>query len=562
MTRLGVILSLVKQVKQKLMLSSLSIRNIVLIDTLHLEFNEGLCVLTGETGAGKSILLDALGLALGARAETRLLRQGAQQADVTACFSLPPQHPLWQEMEEQGLLLEGPDLIFRRHLDAEGKSKSFLNDQLISQSLMRRLGQQLVEIHGQFDQLLEAKSHLATLDAFGQLDKRPVQEAFTSYQEAKRDLHSFQEKLAKSLERQAFLTFACEEIEKASPRPGEEEALEAEKMLIAHGAKIADSLTTVHQSLSTALTQLTHSHKTLTRLVDLLPEKIKPLLEASDRAILESQEAFEGTVSLSRDVEGAPQSLENLDNRLHALKALSRKYQTPDLLQTLQDFKEELRTLEHGETHIVALEEKVLEVKEAYLKKAEGLSEHRKKSALNLQTLLAQEMAPLKLDQAKLWVKIDTLEENAWGPSGIDRAEFYVQMNPGSSPGPLSAVASGGELSRLMLALKVILAQSGVVQTLIFDEIESGTGGAVAAAMGERLKVLAQNMQLLAITHSPQIAAHGTQHLVVFKVMTPNDTTTHVRALSHEERGEEIARMLAGEEITEEARAAALRLMG
>jgi DNA repair protein RecN (Recombination protein N) len=258
------------------MLSSLSIRNIVLIDTLHLEFKEGLCVLTGETGAGKSILLDALGLALGERAEARLLRQGAKQADVTACFSLPPHHPMWHEVEEQGLSTEGSDLIFRRHLDADGKSKCFLNDQLVSQNLMRRLGQQLVEIHGQFDQLLEAKSHLATLDAFGKIDKCSVQESFALYKETQKDLHLFQEKLAKSLERQAFLKFACEEIEKVSPHPGEEAKLEAEKNLIAHRAKVADSLDDVHQNLNTALTHLIHAHKTLTRLVDLLPEKITP----------------------------------------------------------------------------------------------------------------------------------------------------------------------------------------------------------------------------------------------------------------------------------------------
>src|SRR3990167_118811 len=237
------------------MLNTLSIRNVVLIEDLHLTFEKGLCVLTGETGAGKSILLDALGLALGARAELRFLRQGSKKADVTACFSLPSDHPLWQELDDQGLLYEGSDLIFRRHLDEEGKSKCFLNDQVISQTLMRRLGQQLVEIHGQFDQLLDAKSHLGTLDAFGKNDKSPVQSAFKIYQGAKKDLHTFHEKLLKSLERQTFLRFASEEIEKLVPRDGEEEALESEKNFIAHRAKIAEALSVVHQNLSTTLTQ-------------------------------------------------------------------------------------------------------------------------------------------------------------------------------------------------------------------------------------------------------------------------------------------------------------------
>lgn len=543
------------------MLNSLSIRNVVLIEDLHLTFEKGLCVLTGETGAGKSILLDALGLALGARAETRLLRQGTKGADVTACFSLPPHHPLWQELDEQGLFYEGSDLIFRRHLDEDGKSKCFLNDQIISQTLMRRLGQQLVEIHGQFDQLLDAKSHLATLDAFGKIDKNPVQDAFKTYQDAKRDLHAFQEKLLKSLERQTFLRFASEEIEKLDPLKGEEEELESEKNLIAHRAKIAEALSIVHQNLSTTLTQLSQSHKALDRIQDLLPEKINPLLEASDRAILESQEVVEGVISLTREVEGTQQSLESIENRLHALRSLSRKYQTTNLHQSLKEFREELSHLEQGENHIEALEKKMMDLKDNYLMKARNLSEQRKKSAISLQTTLAQELFPLKLDHARLWVRVEGLEEDSWGPSGFDRIEFYAQMNPGSSEGPLATIASGGELSRLMLALKVILSQSGVIPTLIFDEIESGTGGAVASAMGERLKVLSQHMQLLAITHSPQIASHGTQHLVVFKIMQEKETTTHVKILTHEERWEEVARMLAGEEITDEARAAAKRLM-
>lgn len=543
------------------MLNSLSIRNVVLIEDLHLEFEKGLCVLTGETGAGKSILLDALGLALGSRAETRLLRQGAKKADITACFSLPPHHPLWQALDEQGLVYEGSELIFRRHLDEEGKSKCFLNDQAISQTLMRRLGHQLVEIHGQFDQLLDAKSHLVTLDTFGKIDKSSVQDAFKSYQDAKKDLHSFQEKILKSLERQLFLKFASDEIEKLGPREDEEEELESQKNLIAHRAKIAEALSVVNQNLSATLTHLTQSHKALDRIQDLYPEKIKLLLEASDRAILESQDVLEEVTALAREVDGTQQSLESIENRLHALRALSRKYQATNLLQCLKTFQEELALLEQGDHHLEIMENKVAGFKENYLKMARELSEKRKKSALSLQTALTQELAPLKLEHAKLWVKIEPLEDDAWGPSGIDRIEFYAQMNPGSTGGPLAAIASGGELSRLMLALKVILSQAGVISTLIFDEIESGTGGAVAAAMGERLKVLSQHMQLLAITHSPQIASHGTQHLVVFKVMKEKETTTHVRTLKHEERWEEVARMLAGAEITEEARAAAKRLM-
>lgn len=544
------------------MLNFLSIQNVVLIEDLHLTFEKGLCVLTGETGAGKSILLDALGLALGARADLKFLRKGAPKAVITACFSLSPAHPLWQDLDEHGLLVEGSDLIFRRHLDEEGKSKCFLNDQIISQTLMRQLGQQLVEIHGQFDRLLEPKSHGSTLDTFGKLETACVRNAFKLYQDAKKELSSFKEKMLKSLERQTFLRFAVEEIEKVGPREGEEEKLEAEKNLIAHRAKIAEALAGVNQNLNTVLTHLTGSHKALDRIQDLSPEKINPLLEAADRAILESQDVLEGVTALTREMDGTQQSLESLENRLHALKALARKYQATDLLHCLEMFKEELSLIEQSDHHIETMEQKVEDLKSDYLKKAQALSEKRKTSALSLQAALAQELSPLKLEHAKLWVRIKELEEEAWGPSGINRIEFYAQMNPGSAEGPLASIASGGELSRLMLALKVILSQSGGVPTLIFDEIESGTGGAVAAAMGERLKVLSHHMQVLAITHSPQIASHGTQHLVVFKLMKETETTTHVRTLTQEDRWEEVARMLAGEEITEEARAAAKRLIG
>ncbi len=544
------------------MLETLSIHNIVLIDDLHIDFEKGLCVLTGETGAGKSILLDALGLALGERAEARLLRPGASRAHVTAIFSLPPIHSLWQELDNHGISYEGGEVIFRRLLEADGRSKCFLNDQPISQALMRRLGQELVEIHGQFDQLLDSKSHMSALDAYGKIKKSAIQEAFQKYQSAKNSLQTFQENLVKSFERQTFLRFAIEEIEKATPQEGEESVLETERGLIAHRAKIAEVLSVVDQNLASALTGLFQSHKALSRIQDLLPEKITPLLEASDQAIVESQEVFEGMKTLKGEVEGTPHDLETLENRLHTIRSLSRKYQTEDLVSRLLEFKEEIATLEHREDHLDSLETAVIVAKNDYLEKACFLSQERKKVALRLQTAISAELSPLKLDQALFRVNFGERPEEIWGPSGMDQIEFYIQTNPGIPEGPLSAIASGGELSRLMLALKVVLVQSGAVPTLIFDEIESGTGGAVAAAMGERLKVLSQNIQILAITHSPQIASYGTQHLLVFKLMERGETTTHVKTLGRGERQEEVARMLAGEDITEEARAAAKRLMG
>jgi DNA repair protein RecN (Recombination protein N) len=543
------------------MLQALSIRNVILIDDLHIDFAEGLCVLTGETGAGKSILLDALGFALGDRAEARLLKSGTTKAAVTATFLLSPLHALWQQLEDQGIAYAPGEIIFRRILDANGKSKCFINDQMVSQTLMRRLGQDLVEIHGQFDQLFHPKSQLIALDTYEKIEKKSVQEAFKRLQEAKKILQTFEENLNKSFERQVFLRFAIEEIEKIKPQAGEEDRLEAERSLIAHRAKIAEALLNADQNLATIVSGLSQTHKALDRVKDLLPEKINPLLEGSDRAIVEVQEVLEGMNSLRTEVEGTPRTLETLENRLYALSSLTRKYQTENLVSCLIEFKNEFTTLEQGENHLESLKAAVTAAKNEYIERARTLSEKRKQVALKLQEAVAIEFPPLKLEHAKFRIHFEDLIEDAWGVSGMDRVEFYIQTNPGTPEGSLSAIASGGELSRLMLALKVVLVKSGAVPTLIFDEIESGTGGAVAAAIGERLKTLAQNIQILAITHSPQIASYGNQHLVVVKTVKNEATATHVIALQSEEKHEEIARMLAGEEITAEARAAAKRLI-
>ena len=512
------------------MLEAISIRNIVLIDELHIDFREGLCVLTGETGAGKSILLDALGLALGARAEARLLRQGTDQAQVSAQFRLPPSHPVWEELNEQDIPYEENTLLFRRLLKADGKSQCFLNDQLISQPLMRRLGQALVEIHGQFDRLLEPKSHILALDAYGKVNMALTQQAFKDYQETKVTLQAFEEALSHSFERQTFLQFAIKDIEQLNPQPGEMVQLEQEKGLIAHRAKLAEALQFAEKSLSPLMTPLSQSHKQFSRIQEYLPEKISPLLEATDRALLEVQDVLEGVIALKRESMDASLTLEKVEDRLHSLRALSRKYQCEDLPACLMGFKAELASLDQGEDH-------------------------------SLEVALSAEFTPLKLESVHFRVHLEERPEEGWKGAGMDQVEFYIQTNPDTPEGPLGTIASGGELARLMLALKVVLAQSGTLSTLIFDEIESGTGGAVASAMGERLKKLSQTTQILAITHSPQIASQGNHHLRVLKKLINGKTTTHLQSLSEEERFEEIARMLAGHAITDEARAAAKRLM-
>ncbi len=544
------------------MLRLLSIRNIVLINELEIDFQSGLSVLTGETGAGKSILLDALGFALGERTDSRLLRQGELSAQVTAIFSLSPQHPIVGELEAQEIPTENGEIIFRRLLTSEGKTKCYLNDQLVSQNLMRKIGQSLVQIHGQHERLLDAKTHCDALDAFGKLETDKIEQLFNSYQMAKKELQTFKDNLARSFERRTFLEFAIEEIEKVQPLLGEIESLEQERSFVAHSAKIADVLQSVEKSCDTALLEVSSAHKALHRISDLSPEKIAPLWEASDRSLIELQEVIEGMRHLKREVDGTQHSLESLENRLHTLRTLTRKYQCSDLLECLTGFKQEIERLFNSEDLLEKLEEKVIEERKAYKAFAEDLTEKRKKAALILEKEIHIELIPLKLERARFTVHFEPLDENAWGPKGCDKVEFYIQTNPGSREGPLAEIASGGELSRFMLALKAILVHSASIPILIFDEIESGTGGAVAAAIGDRLKSLSEKMQVLAITHSPQIASTGDHHFVVHKVVEANQTSAHIRNLTSDEKYEEVARMLAGEQITEEARAAARRLVG
>jgi len=543
------------------MLDTLLIRNIVLIDALQIDFQEGLCVLTGETGAGKSILLDALGLALGTKAEARLLRQGTEQAQVTAQFRLPSSHPVWDALDDQGITHDHESLVFRRLLKADGKSQCFLNDQLISQPLMRRLGQMLVEIHGQFDSLLDPKSHGLALDAYGKIDTSATQAAFKDYQDAKAALVAFEEALSHAAERQAFLAFAIRELEQAAPQPGEISQLEQEKGLIAHQAKLTEVLHFAETALSPLTSPLAQSHKALDRIQDLLPDKLSPLAAATDRALLEVQEALGGIMALQRDTQGAALTLEKVEDRLHSLRALARKYQSEDPAICLAKFKTELATFGQREDHRHALETTLQQKRATYREAATHLSAQRQAAARSLETVLSAEFFPLKLGAARFRVHIEDLPEDAWKGSGLDCIEFYIQTNPDTPEGPLNAIASGGELARLMLALKSVLAQTSMLSTLIFDEIESGTGGAVAAAMGERMKRLSHHCQILAITHSPQISALGTQHLLVSKGSEGGRTVTRLTPLTPAERHEEIARMLSGHAVTNEARAAAKQLI-
>lgn len=547
------------------MLQSLQIRDVVLIQSLDLDFHTGLVVLTGETGAGKSILLDSLGLALGDRAETSLIRNGAAKAQVTATFQLSPCHPAYGTLQEQDIELEDDQIIVRRVLTTEGRNKCFINDQPVTQGFLKGVARQLVEIHGQFDNLLDSKYHRTCLDLFGNVNLADVKSAHSNWSEAQAAYDKAVMTLEQAKEREAFVRFSKEELEKLAPKPDEEEMLTEQRARVANGAKIAEAGQQAGQILNGEgiVSSLVNAQKSLQKVEEYLPGQVTPLVESLERAVVEVEEAAAGVRSLLQDVQGDSHSLEALDDRLHDLRAMARKHNVSidELAQILDAFSEELSQIDQGDDLLVDLEAKLNHAKEAYKVEAAKVTDKRREAGDKLQSLMDTELKPLKLEQARFSVNIEAAQENHWTEHGWDRLEFHVATNPGSPSGPLHKIASGGELSRLMLALKVILSQNTQTSSLIFDEIDSGTGGAVATAIGVRLKELSQHMQVLVITHSPQVAALGDQHLQVLKTVRGDQTTTHVSELNHDECLEEVARMLSGSEITFEARAQAKQLM-
>ncbi|MGI4851087.1 MAG: DNA repair protein RecN [Janthinobacterium lividum] len=550
------------------MLGGLSIRNVLLIDQLDLNFEEGLGVLTGETGAGKSILLDALGLALGERASPSLIRTGETQATVTAEFDLSEASPIHQTLKDLDLTLEGSELLLRRVLTADGKSRAFMNDQSISLTLLKKLGESLVEIHGQFDQLLNASTHRRYLDNFGQLgsDLGDVQNKYQIYKQARQNLQQAQADLANRAAREAFLQQALQELEALALKEGEEEKLLQEREYFQHYSKIMDAAQSTYSLIvgdKGIESMLGAAHRHLDKVSEVASGTYKEALGALDRATIEIQEVLASVGGVLRGSKGEVRTLEIIDDRLHTLRSVARKhFCTVENLRPLQEkFQQEQDHLVHGSDYIQKLEQALQQARQDYISKAQNLRQRRHHVAKDLEAAIKQELTPLKLDKAALKVQFVELEESAWGDQGFDRIEFQVQTNPGMAFGSFGKIASGGERARIMLALKVILAQESCVSLLIFDEIDTGVGGAVASAIGERLSRLGQHLQLLTVTHSPQVASYADFHWRVSKQINNEKTLTKVVSLSPEEREEEIARMLAGERITEEARAAARRLL-
>ena len=550
------------------MLTALAIRDVVLIEALDLEFGSGLAVLTGETVAGKSILLDALGLALGGRGDSGLVRKDAAQAVVTASFDLDPAHPALSFLADNGLAAEqGDALIIRRQLKADGGSRAFINDQPVSAGLLRELGAQLVEIHGQHDErgLINPRGHRALLDSFGRIDTGAVALAWQAWQSAQQALELARQDLENAARDREWLDHAVQQLTAVDAQPGEDQLLSDERSAMQKGARLAEDLETVTAHLSGsegALAALRQAARRLDRIAHEHPQ-LGETLAALDRAVIEASEGEEKLEAALRAMSFDPDRLETVETRLFDIRALARKHRVdPDQLPALTiELREKLSRIEAGNAGLAALEAEAAQARKAYEHTAAKLSDDRHAAAERLDRAVAAELAPLKLDAARFRTGLVRLPDTQWGAAGRDRVEFEIATNPGAPFAPLAKIASGGELSRFILALKVALAEEGAMTTMIFDEIDRGVGGAVASAVGERLARLADGAQLLVVTHSPQVAARADRHWLIAKSSDGTVTRTSVHALDESERREEIARMLSGAEITDEARAQASRLL-
>ena len=547
------------------MLRQLAIRNVVLVEQLELEFDKGLGVLTGETGAGKSILLDALGLALGARSDAGLVRSGEDAASVSAEIELSADHPVHALLAEQGIETEdGEPLILRRSLKADGGSRAFVGAASVPAGLLREIGSLAVEVHGQHDErgLLNPRGHRALLDTFGGLDVTKVAGAWSTVIQIEADLAQAKAEIAAAERDRDYLSHSLAEIDALAPEAGEETQLAEERAAMQAGLKAGESLSGLDDLLGGsdgALAQLRLAARRIERGAAEHP-LLADALAALDRAVIEASEA-EDKISRAADaLTFDPARLEAAEARLFDIRGLARKHRVePDALAALADrMRSQLSEIEAGGERIAELDRALEQARLRYFDHAADLSRQRHEAASKLDEAVAAELHPLKLDAARFRTAMAQAEP---GSSGTDKVEFEVSTNPGTPFGPLTKIASGGEMSRFVLALKVALAEAGSAGTMIFVEIDRGVGGAVASAIGERLARLAKQSQVLVVTHSPQVAARATHHFRIEKTHGADGTRTTVRRLDGDERREEIARMLSGAAVTDEARAQAARLL-
>ncbi|HKS65390.1 MAG TPA: DNA repair protein RecN [Xanthobacteraceae bacterium] len=550
------------------MLSRLSIRDIVLIERLDIDYAAGLSVLTGETGAGKSILLDAFALALGSRGDASLVRQGAEQGQVTAAFDVEADHPVLALLGENGVASED-GLILRRVQLADGRTRAFVNDQPVSVQVLRALGAALVEIHGQHDDraMVDVGSHRQLLDAYAGLESNAiaVSRAWTARRAAEAAVNSHRERVEQARREADYLRHAVDELTRLAPETGEESALAEKRTAMMQIDKVAEDLRDAHEAVAgdrSPTASLSAALRRLERRRGQAPALIDPAIKAIDAALTALDEAGSHLDAALRAADHDPRELDRIEERLFALRGAGRKYNVAvdDLAALAARHAADLATIDAGAAELKKLEAAAREADAAYTKAGAALSTARKKAAAKLDKAVTAELKPLKLDRARFFTSI---EPDAPGPDGIDRIEFWVETNPGTRPGPLMKVASGGELARFLLALKVVLADRGSAPTLVFDEIDTGVGGAVADAIGQRLARLASRVQVVAVTHAPQVAARADRHYVISKdtLARGKRVATSIAEVAAERRREEIARMLAGAEITDEARKAAERLI-
>lgn len=552
------------------MLVNLSIRNIVLIEKLDLTWRAGLCTLTGETGAGKSILLDALALATGARGDAGLVRSGADQGTVIAAFDIAEDQLVTQIMQEHDIPYEG-QIILRRVQSKDGRSRAFINDTPVSVNLLKTVGSALVEIHGQNESqsLTDGPVQLSLIDSYaGHQDKvHQLKEKYVHLKECEEQLELYKNASERAAAEEDFLRYSLEELEKLDPKEGEEEKLSDERTLLMNSEKIAGYIAealallegdkALHSALNGALRQLE-------KIADQAAGRLDTTITALERAVIESDEAQTQLHDASRDMVYDPQRLEQVEERLFGLKALARKHgvQVDQLPATKAMLQQQLDDIKSGADRLEELRKNVTQAFSEYEVMALSISKTRLDAAEKLDKTVMKELEPLKLNGGGFQTAFTHVEPSTGSASGIDSVQFMASTNPGMPSGPISKIASGGELARFMLALKVALAEASDPLTMVFDEVDAGVGGAVAEAVGSRLKLLAESGQVLVVTHSPQVAACGNHQWLISKSVDGDNTMTRVDELSTQSREEEIARMLSGALVTEEARAAAVRLLG
>lgn len=551
------------------MLTALSIRDIVLIEKLDISLENGLTVLTGETGAGKSILLDALGLALGGRGDSGLVRHGAAKGVVTAGFVLPRTHAALRLLEEQGIETEG-ELVIRRIQNADGPSRATINDQPVSLNLLRQIAGSLAEIHGQHADraLVDVANHRRLVDAFGDLEAQAAEvgRLWQTLSDLTNELVEHRSLMARAEAERDYIEHAVEELRVLDPQPDEELKLASARQVMMHAEQYAGALSEAESVLSgdSVEARLNAALRKLERRKDTAGGRLDQACAALDKVLIEMNEANRALAEARSSFSFNPADLEKSEERLFALRAAARKHKctVDDLAVTRERFEKELTTLTDGGQQLAKLESRTAAAQRDYDAAADLLSAARKRIAKNLDKAVLAELPPLKLDKARFETQI-TSDAGKPGPHGVDRVEFVVSANPGTPLSPLMRVASGGELARFMLALKVILAAKGSAPTLIFDEIDTGVGGAVADAIGGRLARMAQGLQVLAVTHSPQVAARASEHMLISKMeeIGSRRMVTRVQSLSDKSRREEVARMLSGAQVTDEARAQADRLL-